>query len=189
MKIGIINSAEPGIDNFAGPIRDVIDKEGLYSEIIQWRELNGIQHLKGYRAAIISASPMGNNANFEERIRSFDWLRNVDFPVLGICAGHQFIGHIFGGKLISNRESETGPTPIRIMKKDPLFEEMKQEITVVQQHHDSVTLPPGFFLLASSDRCKVQSMRHPEKPIYGVQWHAEISTPQLARNLIHCCLG
>jgi len=183
-SICIINSAEPGILEFTGPILEEVDKLGLKSNVLEWRDLRGQDTLPGYRAVFISASPMGNNANFQERIHSFKWLKSTTVPVLGICAGHQFIGHLFGGDLIPNSHSEEGLSMVSILQKDPIFKGMEQQISVVQQHLDSISLPPGFVLLASSERCKVQGIRHPEKPLYGVQWHAEISSLQMIRNLI-----
>lgn len=194
MSILIINSAEPEERTYVDPIVYAIGKMERESEasehlpeVREWREFSGTLEIDHYSAVIISASPMGNNANFQERVKSFGWLRTAQMPVLGICAGHQFIGNIFGSRLIRDAEAEEGITPIRIQTWDPLFTGFNDEIHVLQQHLDAISLPDNFILLARSDKCRVQAMRHAERPIYSVQWHAEISTPGLIRNLLEMC--
>ena len=203
MSILIINSAEPGERSFVNPIAAYLEdlarekdrltpepeirethQNRFVPEVREWREFIGITQMDAFKAVIISASPMGNNANFEEPIRGFEWVRNVKVPVLGICAGHQFIGIQFGGRLLRNQEPEKGITPVRIHTWDPVFNGYENEIEVMQQHNDSITLPENFILLARSERCRVQAMKHRDLPVYGVQWHAEISTPGIFRNLV-----
>jgi GMP synthase (glutamine-hydrolysing) len=194
MSILIINSAEPEERTYVDPIAYAIGKMERDSEagehlpeVGEWRDFSGVTEIGYYSAVIISASPRGNNANFRERVKSFEWLRTAQMPVLGICAGHQFIGNIFGSRLIRDAEAEAGITPIRIQSWDPLFTGFSDEIQVLQQHDDAISLPDDFILLARSDKCRVQAMRHAERPIYSVQWHSEISTPGLIRNFVEMC--
>jgi GMP synthase (glutamine-hydrolysing) len=45
---------------------------------------------------------------------------------------------------------------------------------MLEAHYCEVReLPPGFTLLATNDNCRVQAMRHPERPLYGTQFHPE----------------
>lgn len=191
MEILIINSAEPEERSFVDPVVQTIasrkielDAELPRPEVREWREFSGVTDIGPYAAVIISASPMGDNANFQDRIQSFQWLKTACVPVLGICAGHQFIGHVFGSRLIRDAEAEEGLNQVRIQSWDPIFTGLEDEITVMQQHRDSISLPNDFLLLGRSDRCRVQAIRHADRPIYGVQWHAEISTPGMIRNLL-----
>jgi len=191
MNILIINSAEPSERSYVDPIVQTIGRRKIEEdaelprlEVREWHEFSGTTDIGHFAAVIISASPMGDNANFKDRIQSFRWLETAHMPVLGICAGHQFIGHVFGSRLIRDAEAEEGITPVRIQSWDPIFTGLDDEISVMQQHHDSISLPGDFVLLARSDRCRVQAIRHAHRPIYGVQWHAEISTPRIIRNLL-----
>jgi GMP synthase (glutamine-hydrolysing) len=55
-----------------------------------------------------------------------------------------------------------------------LFKGMAGEIVVWQAHTFHVPqLPHGFDLLASTDECPVQAMKHKDKPVYGVQFQPE----------------
>lgn len=184
MKILVINSAEPEVIDYVHPLIRTIHDLGYDAELIEWRKLFLFSAFSDYNAILISASPIGNNANFDERIRAFQWLRECTIPVLGICAGHQFIGSTFGSSLIKNEEFEMGIKQVQILQEDPVFEGCPGELQVLQQHHDSIHLPDGFELLASSEKCKVQAIRHKERLIYGFQWHAEISSENIIRNFL-----
>ena len=52
-------------------------------------------------------------------------------------------------------------------------------------------MPDDFELLATSDVCRVEAMRHRTKPIFGVQWHPEVYHSQYGedvyRNFIEIC--
>ncbi len=181
-KILIINSAEPEVKSFTDPIAEELEGSAVRLELREWRELRGLNEIDPCDAVIISASPRGDNANFEERIQSFQWLKNTEIPVLGICAGHQFIGSVFGSELIREKEKEVGRHMVRVLSRDPVFEGFSNCLAAEQQHHDSITLPEKFVLLASSDRCRVQAIRHKERLIYGFQWHVEVSSRKLLSN-------
>ena len=71
---------------------------------------------------------------------------------------------------------EWGVYPVRIVRADPLFDELGEVIRVQEYHMDEVkTLGPELLLLASSARCQVQAFKHCTKPIYGTQFHPEQS--------------
>jgi len=198
MKVLLINSAELKERGFIDPICDALIETGVETNVKEYKEISDDFDFNIYNAVIISASPKGDNVNFEDRLRSFNWVKTTKLPVLGICAGHQFIGVLFGGELIRDRESEDGILTVQIKEADPIFEECGGELKVEQHHNDSVTLPINFKLLADSQRCKVQAIRHKERPLYGLQWHVERSNPAInepprayARgfNLIQAALG
>ena len=47
-------------------------------------------------------------------------------------------------------------------------------VTMRCSHYCEVKkLPKGFELLASSDHCRIEAMRHKHKPLYGTQFHPE----------------
>ena len=105
--------------------------------------------------------------------------------VLGICAGHQLMGKLFGADLIRDQEAEDGLMSVQITQADPIFEGHEKELTAEQQHNDSITLPEDFDLIATSSKCRVQAMRHKERPLYSVQWHPEKSNPEIISNFIN----
>ncbi|HKK62585.1 MAG TPA: hypothetical protein VJ951_08490, partial [Bacteroidales bacterium] len=75
MKTLVINSAEPEVTDFTDPLITMCREMGFSYQLSQWRDLAGSQDIGSWHAVIISASPMGNNANFEERLHAFRWLK------------------------------------------------------------------------------------------------------------------
>lgn len=124
----------------------------------------------------------------------YRWLVTAyDAPQIGFCGGHQLIAHLFGGTLTRMGKvrpgeadhnpgyhagffKEWGVYPISVVRSDPLFRGLGKTIRVQEYHMDEVKkLGPQLVLLASSARCRVQAFRHRTKPIYGTQFHPEMS--------------
>ncbi len=111
-------------------------------------------------------------------------------PLLGACWGHQFIAKALGGEVITDRErGETGIQPVTLTNAgsiDPLFHGLPAQFDAAMGHNDRVsTLPPGAVELATSARCPNQCFRIADRPVYGTQFHAELSAEQLLERLNH----
>jgi GMP synthase (glutamine-hydrolysing) len=94
--------------------------------------------------------------------------------VLGICFGHQLIGLSFGA-FGSRMKDDRGTQLIEIFEKSPLFDKLPSEIEMIEDHCESISIPANFKLIASSDACINESMQHTSLPLFGVQFHPEIS--------------
>ena len=71
-----------------------------------------------------------------------------------------------------------------IRQEDPIFNGCREKFLVHQNHHDSITLPENFVLLAHSQGCRVAMMKHPARPIYTMQFHPEILNKNIILNFI-----
>lgn len=141
-------------------------------------------------------------------LQNFLWIipqiaEELDIPILGICGGHQAIALAFGGKvgpiragdddcMPYSRDRQAGVTQLNRDTRDPIFVGLDNKISILESHYDEVkTLPPGFLLLASEKVSRNQIIRHPYKPIYGIQGHPESffsARPDggvLIRNFLH----
>ncbi|HZD59492.1 MAG TPA: gamma-glutamyl-gamma-aminobutyrate hydrolase family protein [Anaerolineae bacterium] len=95
-------------------------------------------------------------------------------PILGICFGHQLIAKAFGEEVV-RREPRVGFADIKKVEDDPLFSGLPSLWRSPIYHRDRVeSVPEGFKLIATSDYCAIQAMRHTELPIWTVQFHPEI---------------
>lgn len=109
-------------------------------------------------------------------------------PLFGSCWGHQFIAQALGGSCIhDNEHKEVGPVVVRstaAAPEDPVFSAMPGSYTVLMGHEDRVDrLPPGGVELAASDLCRNQAFRIEGLPIYGTQFHAELTPERLIERL------
>ena len=122
-----------------------------------------------------------------------EYLEKATFPILGICAGHQFMGRFFGGDVKPSKIPEFGKVQLMLLCDDePLFEGVPKKSIVWESHNDEVTVLPKFFLhLAESENCKIQAMRHKNKPLYGLQFHPEVEHTEygerIFKNFVQLC--
>jgi GMP synthase (glutamine-hydrolysing) len=122
-----------------------------------------------------------------------EYLEKADFPILGICAGHQFIAQFFGGGIKPSKIPEFGKTELTLVKEDSaLFKGVPKKSIVWESHNDEVTtLPKDFEVLGKSENCEIQAMLHKEKPFYGLQFHPEVEHTEygglIFKNFIEIC--
>lgn len=101
-------------------------------------------------------------------------------PFFGACFGHQFLGIALGGTVVPDEEhKEVGTYELELTaagEADPVLHGFPRRFTVQLGHHDRIdVLPPALVTLASSERCTHQLVRVPGKPVYGAQFHAEMT--------------
>lgn len=123
-------------------------------------------------------------------LQNFLWMlptiaEDLNIPILGICGGHQALALAFGGRvgpiragyldcMPYNKERQWGVIKLTLMNPDPIFMGLEGDVNMVESHYDEVkVLPPGFVLLASDKLSPNQIIRHPNRPVYGIQGHPE----------------
>jgi len=122
-----------------------------------------------------------------------EYLEKADFPILGICAGHQFIAQFFGGEVKPSKIPEFGKIELTLVKENKaLFKGVPKKSIVWESHNDEVTtLPKDFEVLGKSENCEIQAMLHKEKPFYGLQFHPEVEHTEygelIFKNFIEIC--
>lgn len=101
---------------------------------------------------------------------------------MGVCAGHQLIAVAYGGdfgKMVEVQEGEEDIrardfTEIKLVKDVPLFNGLKDSFVAYELHRDEVkNVPEDFELLASTEMCKIQAMKHKNRDLYSVQFQPE----------------
>jgi len=121
------------------------------------------------------------------------YLKKADFPVLGICAGHQFMARYFGGEVKPAETPEFGKIELTLLKDDDmLFEGLPKKSIVWESHNDEVTVLPDIFeILGESENCKIQAIKHKKKPFYGLQFHPEVEHTEFGerifKNFVDMC--
>ena len=120
-----------------------------------------------------------------DAIRSMVKLR---IPLLGCCWGHQFIARALGGIVVHDPESaEVGNHEVfstDAIVDDSIFNDCPPQYLVLMGHEDRVRmLPPGAIELAYSKTCRNQAFRFRDLPIYGTQFHTELTPESLVTRL------
>ena len=108
-------------------------------------------------------------------------------PVLGVCLGHQCIGHVFGAEVVVNYRMMHGKTsPIRHNGRD-LFEEMPNPFQATRYHSLVIkrdTLPDCLEITAETAEGEIMGVRHRTHPIWGVQFHPESILTENGRTIV-----
>jgi anthranilate synthase/aminodeoxychorismate synthase-like glutamine amidotransferase len=110
-------------------------------------------------------------------------------PLLGVCLGHQCIGHVFGGDVVraprlmhgkTSRIHHTGQSVFKAMPED--FEATRYHSLIVKRD----TLPACLEITATAadDTSEIMGLRHRELPIHGVQFHPESILTQNGKQLL-----
>lgn len=144
------------------------------------KDLDGLVLSGGAPSVATSHELMGNNGVFLDR---------AEYPILGICAGMQYMSEHFGGKLGPSSVSEFGKVTLNVSSHDDIFKGMPDIFDVWASHNDEVKeMPPGFEITASSSTCPVEGIRCIDRPLYGVQFHPEVENtehgPEMFQNFL-----
>ncbi len=115
-------------------------------------------------------------------------------PVLGICYGMQLTAHLLGGTVEGSAQREYGRAEVEIGARSDLFAGCGSRETVWMSHGDRVrSAPPGFAAIATTPNAGVVGFHDPERRIYGIQFHPEVSHTvsggQILRNFLYGICG
>ena len=115
-----------------------------------------------------------------ENLSRFEWLKSTSRPVLGICAGMQVLGALFGVPRVVSKE--IGMKRLTVLKPNPLFSGHTLDAYCL---HSFSLLPVmrDFDALARSEQC-VQAIAHKTKPLYGVLFHPEVRNENVVKNFL-----
>lgn len=125
---------------------------------------------------------------------------DLGVPIFGICYGMQWLAHVLGGQVVTNRdvndfgnknygEAQVAFNPVHVFSGD--FGD--HEHTVWASHGDSVkVVPPGFHKIAQFKPSGViASMYNAEKKILAVQFHPEVKQtligPAILEKFVDLC--
>jgi GMP synthase (glutamine-hydrolysing) len=101
---------------------------------------------------------------------------DLGVPILGICYGMQICCELLGGKVQPAPSREYGRTALTVSNPDKLLANVPTETTVWMSHGDQAkVLGDDFIPLAATPTCPLAAVRHKVKPVYGVQFHPEVT--------------
>ena len=105
---------------------------------------------------------------------------DAGIPLFGICLGHQIIATALGAQLHVGGASEVGVGTVDIVADDPVFGASGSTSPVLHWHHDTVDVPDGATVLASTHETPNQAFRLGHS-VFATQFHVEVDKHMLER--------
>ncbi|GII90852.1 glutamine-hydrolyzing GMP synthase [Sinosporangium siamense] len=128
---------------------------------------------KNPKAIILSGGPSSVYA--EGAPVPAEGLFETGVPTFGICYGFQAMALALGGEVARTGIAEYGGTALDVIDEGVLFAGLPAAQKVWMSHGDSVAAAPaGFLVNASTADTPVAAFEHPERGLYGVQFHPEV---------------
>jgi len=109
-----------------------------------------------------------------------DGIFELGIPVLAICYGMQLACQALGGQVENVTAREFGRAMVNSDSDDTLFVGFPEQTQVWMSHGDQVQkVSDDFVPLASTPTCPIAAVKHKTKPVYGLQFHPEVThTPE-----------
>lgn len=113
----------------------------------------------------------------------------TQLPVLGVCYGAQLLTCQHGGSVMPSKIREYGRANLNHVANDELFKGIDLNSQVWMSHGDTIeVLPEGAYILASTHAVANAAFRFTDKPVFGIQFHPEVTHStdgkQLIRNFL-----
>jgi anthranilate synthase/aminodeoxychorismate synthase-like glutamine amidotransferase len=113
-------------------------------------------------------------------------------PTLGVCLGHQCIGHVFGGEVVRNERVMHGKTSPIHHDDQGVFRGLSNPFEATRYHSLVIRREtfhnPDFVVSAWTAEGEIMGVRHKTWPLHGVQFHPESflteEGPKLLRNFV-----
>lgn len=152
----------------------VVRELGFECQERNWKDFSAADYLKQDQLIFSGSPTFFTEVDHTPYLERFSCIAQGKIPVLGICFGHQLMGIIHGAKIFRGVPVRT-EIQINIVKEDPLFAGLTPVMRMAEDHTEGITLPSSFVHLAYSADYAIEAMRHPSLPLYGVQFHPEVS--------------
>jgi para-aminobenzoate synthetase component 2 len=108
-------------------------------------------------------------------------------PILGVCLGHQCIGHVYGGAVVRAGRLMHGKTSPILHDGTGVFADLPSPFEATRYHSliiDPPTVPDALLVNAQTAEGEIMGVRHKEFPIHGVQFHPESILTRHGKDLL-----
>jgi len=150
------------------------------NDVVSWRALSRWD----FDAIVLSPGP-GRPERWHDFGVCADILRFSEIPVLGVCLGHQGLGHLLDGAVRSAPVVMHGRLSAVEHDGSGLFAGIPQRFLVVRYHSLAVAdeLGPEGHVTAWTREGVVMGIEHRSRPLWGVQFHPESIATEHGRRL------
>lgn len=170
------------VDNGSVYTKNLIDfliyKKIHYEKTVP--ELLDLKTLDNYNSFILSGRRKNEKKTNEINSKIINYTIQNDKKLLGICYGAEILALTVGGTIKKSVILQKGKEKVNIIKENPLF---NGNLQVFESHGFEISKLPELLIgIGESENCKFEIIQYDKKPIFGTQFHPEMSDD--GKNLI-----
>jgi anthranilate synthase/aminodeoxychorismate synthase-like glutamine amidotransferase len=184
------------IDNYDSFTYNLVQRLGELDPALDLRvfrndeiDLDGLERLQPSRIIISPGPCTPREAGISNQVLQRFAAR---LPILGVCLGHQCIGHTFGGEVVRNYRIMHGKTSPIHHDNQGVFAGLSNPFEATRYHSLVIRRETfrndAFVINAWTDENEIMGVRHRHWPLHGVQFHPEsfltAEGPKLLRNFL-----
>ena len=182
MKVLLIDN----YDSFTYNLFHYISKFNCKVDVVRNDKIRSQDIIKNkYKKIVISPGP-GNPSQAGNCLKIVEDIHK-DFPILGVCLGHQIIGQAFGSKIIRAKKIMHGKMSKIYFKKVGVFRNIKLPFNATRYHSliiDKNNLPDCLNITAETKDKTIMGIKHNKYELYGVQFHPESINTKVGMQII-----
>jgi anthranilate synthase/aminodeoxychorismate synthase-like glutamine amidotransferase len=111
-----------------------------------------------------------------------------EIPILGVCLGHQAIGYVYGGKIVSAKKLMHGKTSMIYHNEKDIFRGLPNPFEATRYHSlvvEKKSLPTCLEITAwTKGEAEIMGLKHKRYPLRGVQFHPESILTKCGKNIL-----
>ncbi|MFQ5782349.1 MAG: type 1 glutamine amidotransferase [Nitrosopumilus sp.] len=151
---------------------DFLDEKNISFEK-QTPQLFDLNSLQNYDSVILSGRRRNEKKINEINSKIIRYSIKNDIKLLGICYGAEILSLTLGGTIKKTSSLQKGTETIKIFKENPLSND---SLDVFESHGFEISKLPNVLVpIAESQNCKYEIIQYEKKPIFGTQFHPEMS--------------
>lgn len=149
-----------------------VREQHVYCQIVPYHQPPALSSNMG--GIILSGSPASVNQAQAPDFPIEQYAGKV--PILGVCYGAQLLAKQNNGTVENTAHREYGRAMLQVVEPSALLHGLSNNTQMWMSHGDTITqLPPIYKLTASTDKVRVAAFEHHTLPIFGVQFHPEVT--------------
>jgi len=178
-KVLIINVCKEKLSyfEFVKPIENIVKKSGLRCKVKNYLELKE-KDLKEVDKIIICGTAL-KDFDYLNHIKKFEWIKEINKPIFGICAGMQIISKIFALSLV--KKTLIGKYKVKVIKKKKLI---NKNFYAYFLNSMAIKTNKNFDILAKINRVPCL-IKHKNKEIYACLFHPEVYNDEIILNFLN----
>jgi len=139
----------------------------------QTPQLLNLNSLENYDGIILSGRKKNEKKINEINSKVITYSIKNNIKLLGICYGAEILALTLGGTIRKISSLQKGNETIKILKENPISD---NSLDVFESHGFEISkLPSVLVALAESEHCQYEIIQYEKKPIFGTQFHPEMS--------------